>query len=61
MRVLFNEGKTQGVPENVWEEWIKQVDENGDGGVTKEILWLICLDQLEGIQGHDVEIGSKIS
>jgi len=33
MRFLFNEGKTHGIPEKVWSEWIKQVDKNQDGGV----------------------------
>jgi calcium-dependent protein kinase len=34
MRVLFNQGKTQGIPENVWKNWIKEVDANGDGGIS---------------------------
>jgi len=34
MRFLFSEGKTQGIPEKVWEEWIRQVDKNSDGGIT---------------------------
>jgi len=34
MRFLFNEGKTHDVPEKVWEEWIKQVDKNYDGGIS---------------------------
>jgi len=33
MRFLFSEGKTQGIPEKVWEDWIRQVDKNSDGGV----------------------------
>lgn len=33
MRFLFNEGKTHGIPEKVWDEWIQQVDKNQDGGV----------------------------
>jgi len=33
MRFLFNDGKTQGIPEKVWQDWIKQVDLNSDGGV----------------------------
>jgi len=34
MRFLFNEGKTHGIPEKVWEEWINQVDKNADGGIS---------------------------
>jgi len=33
---LFNEGKTHGIPENVWDEWISQVDKNADGGISLE-------------------------
>jgi len=34
MRHLFSEGKTYGVPEDVWNSWINQVDKNGDGGIS---------------------------
>jgi len=34
MRFLFNEGKTHGIPEKVWNEWISQVDKNSDGGIS---------------------------
>jgi len=34
MRFLFNEGKTQGLPEKIWDDWIQQVDKNSDGGIT---------------------------
>ncbi len=33
MRFLFNEGKTQGIPEAIWKKWIDEVDKNSDGGV----------------------------
>jgi len=36
MRFLFNEGKTHGIPEKVWDEWISQVDKNSDGGISLE-------------------------
>jgi len=36
MRFLFNEGKTHGIPEKVWDEWISQVDKNSDGGISIE-------------------------
>jgi len=36
MRFLFNEGKTHGIPEKVWDEWIRQVDTNKDGGINLE-------------------------
>jgi len=36
MRFLFNEGKTHGIPEKVWQEWIGQVDKNSDGGISLE-------------------------
>ena len=38
MRFLFNEGKTHGIPETVWTDWIQQVDKNSDGGVKNNIL-----------------------
>jgi len=34
MRFLFNEGKTHGIPEKVWDDWIAQVDKNSDGGIS---------------------------
>jgi len=34
MRFLFNEGKTEGIPDKVWNDWIKQVDLNSDGGIS---------------------------
>jgi len=34
MRFMFNDGKTHGIPEKVWEEWIQQVDKNADGGIS---------------------------
>ena len=46
MRFLFNEGKTHGVPEKVWEDWIRQVDKNYDGGVKfPKYYYLFLLDQ----------------
>jgi calcium-dependent protein kinase len=34
MKFLFNEGKTHGVPPEIWNKWIGQVDQNSDGGVS---------------------------
>jgi len=36
MRFLFNEGKTQGIPEEIWNKWIDEVDKNSDGGINLE-------------------------
>jgi len=36
MRFLFNDGKTQGIPDKVWQNWIQQVDLNSDGGISLE-------------------------
>jgi len=37
MRFLFNEGKTQGIPEAIWKKWIDEVDKNSDGGVNHRL------------------------
>lgn len=36
MRFLFNEGKTQGISDKIWEQWINEVDKNADGGISYE-------------------------
>jgi len=36
LRSLFNDGKTHGIAEGVWNDWITQVDKNSDGGISLE-------------------------
>jgi len=51
MRHIFNnEGKAAGVPQDYWDEWIKEVDDNGDGGISLKEFKEMMMGLLDKVQ-----------